>query len=171
MAGNLAGEIVSIRSLQKLLQQIEGDLERYKHQQEEYSERLGNFLREAEERYGDEKWFKEISLENIGKEKKKKRGKVDSWVIFKSLELSSSVQGEAEIMFETLQTLTKKISELEDAKESVEELRNVGLGDEVVYNCLIRNGVITKVVLKSVDAEEMMKFTYNVGFSKLQAIQ
>ena len=74
-------------------------------------------------------------------------------------------------MFETLQTLTKKISELEDAKESVEELRNVGLGDEVVYNCLIRNGVITKVVLKSVDAEEMMKFTYNVGFSKLQAIQ
>ena len=171
MAGNLAGEIVSIRSLQKLLQQIEGDLERYKHQQEEYSERLGNFLREAEERYGDEKWFKELSLENIGKEKKKKKGKADSWVIFKSLELSSSVQGEAEIMFETLQTLTKKISELEDAKESVEELRNVGLGDEVVYNCLIRNGVITKVVLKSVDAEEMMKFTYNVGFSKLQAIQ
>ena len=171
MAGNLAVEIVSIRSLQKILQQIEEDLDRYKYQQEDYSEKLGNFLREAEERYGDEKWFKEISLENIGKEKKKKRGKVDSWVIFKSLELSSSVQGEAEIMFETLQTLTKKISELEDAKESVEELRNVGLGDEVVYNCLIRNGVITKVVLKSVDAEEMMKFTYNVGFSKLQAIQ
>ena len=82
MAGNLAGEIVSIRSLQKLLQQIEEDLERYKHQQEEYSERLGNFLREAEERYGDEKWFKELSLENIGKEKKKKKGKADSWVIF-----------------------------------------------------------------------------------------
>jgi hypothetical protein len=171
MAGNLAIEIVSIRSLQKILQQIEEDLNSYKYQQEDYSERLGNFLREAEERYGDEKWFKELSLENISKEKKKKKGKVNNWVIFKSLELTSSVQGEAEIMFETLQALIKKIRELEDAKEAIEELRNVGLGNEVIYNCLIQNGVITKVVLKSVDADEMTKFTYNVGFSKLQAVQ
>jgi len=146
MPGKLVAEIVTLRSLHTIMQQVEADIATYSFKKEENSERLGNFLRDAEEKYGDEDWFKEFSLEKISgdkpkkddskkksKRKKKKKGGSDSWVPFKSLELSSSVQGEAEIMFETLQAITEKLEALEESKESIEELRNVGLGNEVVY--------------------------------------
>jgi hypothetical protein len=186
MPGKLVAEIVTLRSLQTLEQQIEVDIATYSFQKEDYSERLGNFLRDAEEKYGDEDWFKEFSLEKISgdkpkkddskkkpkkKKKRKKKGDSDSWVPFKSLELSSSVQGEAEIMFETLQVITEKLEALEESKESIEELRNVGLGNEVVYICFVKDGVISKIVLKSVDADEVSKFTFNMGFSKSHILE
>ena len=180
MPGKLVAEIVTLRSLQTLAQQVEAEISAYSFKKEEYSERLGNFLRDAEEKYGDEDWFKEFSLENIGegkpkkddskkrsnKKKKRKKGGSDSWVPFKSLELSSSIQGEAEVMFETLQAITEKLEALEESKESIDELRNVGLGNEVVYICFVKDGVISKIVLKSVDSDDLSKFTFNMGFSK-----
>lgn len=180
MPGKLVAEIMTLRSLQTLQQQIEAEISTYSFKKEEYSERLGNFLREAEEKYGDEDWFKEFSLDNIGgdkpkkdnskkksnKKRKKKKGGSDSWVPFKSLELSSSVQGEAEVMFETLQAITDKLEALEESKESIDELKNVGLGNEVVYICYVKDGVISKIVLKSVDSDDVSKFTFNMGFTK-----
>ncbi len=186
MPSKLVAEIVTLRSLQTLIQQIEVDIATYSFQKEDYSERLGNFLRDAEEKYGDEDWFKEFSLEKISgdkpkkddskkkskkKKKRKKKGDSDSWVPFKSLELSSSVQGEAEIMFETLQVITEKLEALEESKESIEELRNVGLGNEVAYICFVKNSVISKIVLKSVDTDEISKFTFNMGFSKTHILE
>jgi hypothetical protein len=188
MPGKLVAEIVTLRSLQTLVEQIEVDIATYSLQKEDYSERLGSFLRDAEEKYGDEDWFKEFSLENITgdkpkkddskkksnkkkKKKKKKKGDSDSWVPFKSLELTSSVQGEAEIMFETLQVITEKLEALEESKESIDELRNVGLGNEVVYVCYVKDGVISKIVLKSVNVDEISKFTFNMGFSKSHILE
>lgn len=174
MAGKLVAEIITIRSLQSLERQIEADISLYESQKEEYSERLGNFLREAEEMYGVESWFKELSLENIGKprkgDKKKKKGESSGWVLFKSLELSSNIQGEAEIMFETLQLLTEKLEDLRATRETIEELKNVGLGNEVIYNCFMKDGVLSKIVLKTAEEKEP-KFTFSQGFSKLQVIQ
>ena len=184
MPGKLVAEIVTLRSLQTLVEQIEAEIASYSFKKEENSERLGNFLRDAEEKYGDEDWFKEFSLENIGGDKpkkddskkrsnrkKKKKGASDSWVPFKSLELSSSVQGEAEIMFETLQAITDKLEALEESKESIDELRNVGLGNEVIYICFVKDGVISKIVLKSVDSEDVSKFSYNMGFTKVHILE
>jgi hypothetical protein len=186
MPSKLVAEIVTLRSLQTLIQQIEVDIATYSFQKEDYSERLGNFLRDAEEKYGDEDWFKEFSLEKISgdkpkkddskkkskkKKKRKKKGDSDSWVPFKSLELSSSVQGEAEIMFETLQAITEKLEALEESKASIDELRNVGLGNEVVYICYVKDGVISKIVLKSEDTDEESKFTFNMGFSKSHILE
>ena len=186
MPSKLVAEIVTLRSLQTLIQQIEVDIATYSFQKEDYSERLGNFLRDAEEKYGDEDWFKEFSLEKISgdkpkkddskkkskkKKKRKKKGDSDSWVPFKSLEISSSVQGEAEIMFETLQAITEKLEALEESKESIDDLRNVGLGNEVVYICYVKDGVISKIVLKSVDTDEESKFTFNMGFSKSHILE
>jgi len=185
MPGKLVAEIITLRSLQTLKQQIEADISTYSFQKEDYSERLGNFLRDAEEKYGDEDWFKEFSLEKISgdkskkddskkkskKKKKRKKGDSDSWVPFKSLEISSSVQGEAEIMFETLQAITEKLEALEESKESIDELRNVGLGNEVVYICFVKDGVISKIVLKSVDTDDVSKFTFNMGFSKSHILE
>ena len=74
-------------------------------------------------------------------------------------------------MFETLQAITEKLEALEESKESIDELRNVGLGNEVIYICYVKDGVISKIVLKSVDTDDTSKFTFNMGFSKSQILE
>lgn len=180
MTGRLITEIITTRSLQELNGQIEAEIDSYLSQKEEYSERLGNFLREAEEKYGDEDWFKQLSLDKLGggkgrqkkNEKKKKKGKKESddWVPFQGLELSSSIQGEAEVMFEAIAKITDRLVELDEAKDSIEELRKVGLGNDVRYICYLEDGVVRKVVIKPIDENTTGKFTFSRGFTVIQSI-
>ncbi len=175
MTKKLVTEIITVHSLQELYRQIESEISSYLSRKEDYSERLGDFLREAEEKYGEEDWFREL-IENLGGEgrnrnnrrRRRRRGAPDNWVHFKSLLLSSTDQGEAEIMFETIQAITEKLEQLEDAKESLEELKNVGLGNDVDYICYLKDGVVVKIVLKPVDSERESKFALNLGFTTLQ---
>jgi len=175
MTGRLVTHVMIFRSLKELAELIDSEISSYLSQKEEYSESLGNFLRGAEEEYGDEDWFKQHSLEKLGKgRKKKKKGKKggpDHWITFKSMLLSSSVQGEAEIMFETIEAIEEKLEELEEAKESVEDLRSVGLGNEVEYICFVKDGVVSKIVIKPTDAEAERKFAFNRGFTAISAAQ
>ncbi len=181
MTSRLVTEIITVRSLQELYSQIEAEIDSYLSQKEEYSESLGNVLREAEEKYGDEDWFKQLSLDKLGgagkskqkKDKKKKKGKKESddWVPFQGLELSSSAQGEAELMFEAIAKITERLKELTDAKESLDELRKVGLGNDVRYICYLENGVVRKVVIKHIDESVAGKFTFNREFTTIQSVQ
>lgn len=178
MTKRLATEIITVRSLKALVAQIDEEISSYLSQKEEYSEKLGDFLREAAEKYGEKDWFKELSLDNLpkakmkkGKKKKGKAGEAEDWIQFRSMLLSSSIQGEAEIMFDAIQAITQKLDELAEAKEAVEELRNIGLGNNVEYICFIRDGVANKIVLKSVDEESAKKFAFNRGFTVIRAIQ
>lgn len=181
MTSRLVTEIITVRSLQELYSQIEAEIDSYLSQKEEYSEGLGNFLREAEEKYGDEDWFKQLSLDKLGgagksrqkKDKKKKKRKKESadWVPFQGLELSSSAQGEAEVMFEVIAKITERLEELTDAKESLDELRKVGLGNNVRYICYLENGVVRKVVIKHIDESVAGKFTFNREFTTIQSVQ
>lgn len=180
MTKRLATEIITVRSLKALVAQIDEEISSYLSQKEEYSEKLGDFLREAAEKYGEEDWFKELSLDNLpkaktkpkkGKKKKGKAGEAEDWIQFRSMLLSSSIQGEAEIMFDAIQAITQKLDELAEAKEAVEELRNIGLGNNVEYICFIKDGVASKIVLKSVDEESAKKFAFNRGFTVIRAIQ
>ncbi len=181
MTSRLVTEIITVRSLQELYSQIEAEIDSYLSQKEEYSEGLGNFLREAEDKYGDEDWFKQLSLDKLGgagksrqkKDKKKKKRKKESadWVPFQGLELSSSAQGEAEVMFEVIAKITERLEELTDAKESLDELRKVGLGNDVRYICYLENGVVRKVVIKHIDESVAGKFTFNREFTTIQSVQ
>ncbi|RLI10483.1 hypothetical protein DRO42_01145 [Candidatus Bathyarchaeota archaeon] len=186
MTGRLVTEIMDTRSLRELLTVVEKEISHYLSQKKEYSERLGNFLRESEEKYGNEDWFKQLSLgeklpkgkakakKKKGGKKKKKKGKKgtpDEWVPFQSMFLSSSVQGEAELMFEAIEAITTKIEELEEAKRSIEELRNVGLGDEASYIVLLLDGVPRKVFIKPTGAEAIPKFTFSKGFTIVRTLQ
>ncbi len=181
MTSRLVTEIITVRLLQELYSQIEAEIDSYLSQKEEYSEGLGNFLREAEEKYGDEDWFKQLSLDKLGgagksrqkKDKKKKKRKKESadWVPFQGLELSSSAQGEAEVMFEVIAKITERLEELTDAKESLDELRKVGLGNDVRYICYLENGVVRKVVIKHIDESVAGKFTFNREFTTIQSVQ
>ena len=184
MNGRLINEIMNIRSLQELITLVDGEITRYMSQKEEYSERLGNYLRESEEKYGGEDWFKQLSLgeklpkgkakkeKKGGKKKKGKKGGADEeWVTFQSMLLSSSVQGEAELMFEAIEAITAKIEELEEAKSSIEELRNVGLGEEVRYIVLLRDGVPRKIIIKPTGAEAVQKFVFSRGFTVVRTLK
>ncbi len=109
MKGRLVTEIVTIRSLQELQTRLEAENESYLSQKEEISERLGNFLRETEEEHGDEDWFKQLDLEKLGSKKSDKKKKGSDWVQFQGVELSSSLQGEAEVMFEAISKISEKL--------------------------------------------------------------
>jgi len=168
--GRLVTEIVTIHSLQELQTRLEAESESYLSQKEEISERLGTFLREAEEEHGDEDWFKQLDLEKLGSKKKDKR-KGSDWVQFQGLELSSSLQGEAEVMFEAISKISEKLEALSRGIESLEELRKVGLGNDIRYICYLEEGVLRKIVVNPVDDDALAKFTFNRGFTVLQAVQ
>ena len=171
MNGRLVTEIVTIRSLQELQARIEADSESYLSQKEEISERLGNFLREAEEEHGAEDWFKQLDLEKLGSKKNdKKKKKGSDWIQFQGLELSSSLQGEAEVMFEAISKLSEKLEALNNGIESLEELRKVGLGNDVRYICYLEDGVLVKIVIKPEEADTLTRFTFNRGFTVLRAV-
>lgn len=188
MTGRLVTEIMETRSLQELVTLVEDEISRYLFRKEGHSERLGNFLRKSEEKHGGEDWFKRLSLgeklpkgkakakkKEKGGKKKKKKGKKggipEEWVSFQSMLLSSSVQGEAELMFDAIEAITAKVEELEEAKASIEELRSVGLGDDVRYLVLLRDGVPKKIVIKPTGAEAIQKFKFSRGFTVLQMLQ
>ena len=180
LTGRLVTEIITLRSLQDIALLIEADLYSYLSQKEEISERLGNFLRDAEDKYGEEDWFKQFSLDKLGgggskdgkKRKKKKKSKKtpDNWVPFKGMLLSSSIQGEAEIMFETIGELSRKHDALENVKAAVEELKNIGIGNEVNYICFIKDGILEKIVIKPIDSDTVEKFSFAKGFSSMISI-
>ena len=171
MNGRLVTEIVTIRSLQELQTRLEAESESYLSQKEEISERLGNFLREAEEEHGDEDWFKQLDLEKLGGKKKDKKRKGSDWVQFQGIELSSSLQGEAEVMFEAISKISEKLEALGRGIESLEELRKVGLGNDIRYICYIEEGVLRKIVVNPVDDDALARFTFNKGFTVIQAVQ
>ncbi len=170
MKGRLVTEIVTIRSLQELQTRLEAENESYLSQKEEISERLGNFLRETEEEHGDEDWFKQLDLEKLGSKKSDKKKKGSDWVQFQGVELSSSLQGEAEVMFEAISKISEKLEELSKGIESLEELMKIGLGNDIRYICYIEEGVLRKIVIKPLDDNALTRFTFNRGFTVFQAI-
>jgi hypothetical protein len=170
MNGRLVTEIITIRSLQDLQTRLEAENESYLSQKEEISERLGNFLRETEEEHGDEDWFKQLDLEKLGSKKNDKKKKGSDWVQFQGLELSSSLQGEAEMMFEAISKISEKLEALSKGIESLEELRKIGLGNDIRYICYIEEGALRKIVIKPLDDNALTRFTFNRGFTVFQAV-
>jgi len=63
------------------------------------------------------------------------------------------------------------IEELKEVRISLEELRNIGLGDEVSYMMFIREGIPKRIVVKPAAADDVLKFTFNKGFSVVRMIQ
>ena len=180
LTGKQITEILVFQSLQELSLQIKADIYSFLSQKEEYSEILGNFLRDAGEKHGEEDWFKQLPLDVLGrgasrgkkeKKKRKKKGKKvpDHWVLFKGMKLSSSIKGEVEIMFETIKDLTEKLDAMEEAKKAVDELKNLGLGNEVNYICFIKDGVLKKIIIKPVDPETVEKFSFSKSFTSVLA--
>jgi hypothetical protein len=174
-------EIRSFYSIKEINDVLEESIEQYKSVAEEYSQWLGSFLRDSEAMQENEDWAKQMtaltktkpkSKPNTAGKKKGKSKKTQSstdWVQFKGLMLSASELGEAEILFEAIEDINRKIEQLKRMKESIAELEKSRLGKDITYITFIRDGVPEKIVLRHrKDQEFGKKFQYLADFSVLQ---
>jgi hypothetical protein len=174
-------EIRSFYSIKEIDDVLEESIEQYKSVAEEYSQWLGSFLRDSEAMQENIEWAKQMTAlkktkpkgkpKTAGKKKDKPKKTQSStdWVQFKELMLSASELGEAEILFEAIEDINRKIEQLKRMKESVMELEKSRLGKDITYITFIRDGVPEKIVLRHrKDQEFGKKFQYLADFSVLQ---
>ena len=176
-------EIRSFYSIKEINDVLEESIEQHKSVAEEYSQWLGSFLRDSDAMQENMEWAKQMTAlrktKPTGKPKTagKKKGKhkkaqsSTDWVQFKELMLSASELGEAEILFEAIEDINRKIEQLKRMKESIMELAKSRLGKDITYITFIRDGVPEKIVLRHrKDQEFGKKFQYLADFSVLQRI-
>ena len=164
-------EIRSFYSLKELSESLEGEINSYKAVVEEYSQRLGSFLREMGTAHGNEEWFKKLSaLQKTSKEGKskgkKKKTEAPSWVEFKDIMVSTEEQGEALILFEAIEEINSKVSRLGKIRDTVEDLKRLGLGEDILYITYVHDEVPERVVLrKRGEKGTAEKFEFMATFS------
>ncbi len=171
MLGNLVTEIRNFYSLKELSESVEDEINSYKTAVEEYSKRLGFFLRELEATHGDQEWFKEISAlqKSSKKEKTKSKKKGSSWTTFKDIMLSADKQGEAEMLFEVIEEMNRKVMKLEKFRDTIEDLKKFGLGKDILYVTYVRDEIPEKLVLRKKGEKEMAeKFEFIAEFSTVK---
>lgn len=164
-------EIRNFYSLKELSESLEKEIDFYKAMVEEYSQRLGSLLREMEATHGNEEWFKKLStLQKTskggkGKGEKKKAGS-SGWVGFKDIMLSTEEQGEVHILFEAIEAINNKIARLAKTRDTVEDLKRLGLGEDVLYITYMHDEVPERIVLLKKDGKEIReKFEFMTTFS------
>jgi len=181
---SLATEIRSFYSLRELRESIEKEIDQYKAVDDEYSQWLGSFLRDMEATHGDEEWFKKLSAsqktvkvkakresEKEGKGEKKKASVSKEWISYKGVMVSSSEQGEAEILFDAIEEINRKIEQLDRVRSTIENLERSALGKDIVYIAFFHDGIPEKIVLRHKrDKEFAEKFKFIADFSMLQEV-
>jgi len=176
---NVATEIRSFYSIKEINEALEEEIEQYKAIADEYSQWLGSFLRDSEAMEENEDWVKKMAALQKAKPKgakpAKKKGKhkktqeATYWVQFGEIMLSASEQGEAEILFEAIEKINRKVERLEKVKESIAQMEKSGLGKDIIYITYICDGIPEKIVLRhKKDQEFAKKFQYIADFSVLQ---
>jgi hypothetical protein len=87
-------------------------------------------------------------------EGKSKKNESSCWVQSGDLLLCSTEQGEAEILFEAIEEINKKIQGLEKFKTTLQQLERIGLGKNVDYIVYIKDDVPEKLVLRTRDSSQ-----------------
>ena len=173
-------EIVEISSIQELREMVDKEISHYQSLSEMYSVQLGEILRASVDEHSEEEWYKKLQLgDKLPKarekpEKKEKKGgkgkkggkKASSdWALFKDVHIATGVKGKALLMFEAVEIIKSKLEELQATKSSLEELRNIGLGEDVSYLALVQDGTPRKIVIKPIEADNLGKFSFNRLYS------
>jgi hypothetical protein len=177
MLESLATEIRSFYSLRDLKESIEEEIEKYEVVADEYSQWLGSFLRDLESTPINEELLKKLSTFQKSMKGKSKGGPTKKlvtsteWIFFRGIMLSASEQGEAEILFDAVEEINRKIEQLNRVKSAIEILERSALGKDVIYITYIRNGVPEKIVLRAKREKEFMeKFRFTADFSALKEV-
>lgn len=160
----------TLKDLSEYLLDLSGQ---YKVLFEDYSQWLGSLLRSCEETHKDEDWYQKSAAlqknlrgpkkapEKSGKGGKGKKGESSAWIQTGNVLLSSTEQGQAEVLFEAIEKIGDKIQEIEKFKVTVQQLERMGLGTSVNYIIYIEDDVPKKIVLRvksGLPEEEAFKF-------------
>lgn len=185
MLESLTTEIRSFYSLRDMRESLEKEIAQYEAVVDEYSQWLGSFLRDMEASHSSDEWFKKLvanqkSLQakprtqsaKEGRGEKGKKGKVSSeWITFKDVMLSASEQGEAEILFDAIEEINRKMMQLSKVKGTIENMEKSALGKDIIYIAYIHNGIPEKIVLRHKrDKEFAEKFKFIADFSMLKEV-
>lgn len=171
-------EIRSFHSLKELREKVNEAATQYKALVEDYSQWLGSLLRDSLS--NNSEWMKNMpsmkGKAKIEKKAKKEKGKKlensKDWLPFREVMLCASEVGEAEILFEAIEEINRKIDRLEKVKTSLEDIEKAGLGKDIQYMVFIRDGVPERIVLRhKKDARFAEKFKYAMDFSVAQEMQ
>jgi hypothetical protein len=181
----LATEIRSFYSLRDLRETVEKEIEQYKAVSDEYSQWLGSFLRDIEATHGNEEWFKKLAAiqklpqsknrkepEKTGKREKGKKTRSSSeWISYRDVMLSATEQGEAEVLFDAVDEINKKVEQLSKVRGTIDSLEKSALGKDIIYVVYIHNGVPEKIILRHRrDKEFAEKFKFVADFSMLKEV-
>jgi hypothetical protein len=168
-------EIHTFTTLKELGDYVAESLDQYRMLYEDYSQWLGSLLRSCEETHKNEEWYQnsaalQKSLAGAKKkaagkaEKKKGKGKKSEsavWVQSGDVVLSSTEQGQAEVLFEAIEKINDKIQDMEKFKATVQQLERIGLGKNVNYIVYIEDDIPRKIVVRAksgLPEEEAFKF-------------
>ena len=168
-------EIRTFTALKELSEYLVDETGQQKALFEDYSQWLGSLLRTYESEHKNDEWYQKSAAlqKNLkGSAKKppepkggKKNGKnVESscWIQSGNVMLSSTEQGQVEILFEAIEKISCKIQDLEKFKGAVQQLERLGLGKSVSYIVYIEDEIPKKIVLRAkntLPAEETFKFS------------
>jgi transposase len=174
---DLGTEIRTFTTLKDITEFLLDQGAQYKGLFEDYSQWLGSLLRSCEDAHKNEDWYqKSAALQKNLKGQPKKapeqkaagkkndgKGKNDEssvWIQSGNILLSSTEQGQVEIMFEAIEKINDKILELEKFKAAVQQLERIGLGKTVNYIVYIEDDIPKKIVIraKNTSNEEVFKF-------------
>lgn len=167
-------EIRTFNSLKDITEFLLDQNAQYKGLFEDYSQWLGSLLRSCEETHKNDEWYQKSAAlqKNLkGPAAKKapeqkasgKKGgakgaeaETPGWIQSGNVLLSSTEQGQVEIMFEAIEKINGKIQELDKFKATVQQLERLGLGKNVNYVVYVEDDIPKKIVLrvKSNSADE-----------------
>jgi hypothetical protein len=160
-------EIRTFTSLKETNEYLVDQAGQYRSLFEDYSQWLGSLLRTAEAEHKNEEWYQKSAamqknLKGTAAKKtpepkaankkgggKGKAAESSCWIQSGNVLLSSTEQGQVEILFEAIEKINAKIQELEKFKATVQQLERVGLGKTVNYLVYLEDDIPKKIVLRA----------------------
>jgi prefoldin subunit 5 len=159
-------EIHTFATLKETTEYVTEQSDQYKALFEDYSQWLGSLLRSCEDAHKNEDWYQRSAAlqknlrgqakktpepKEAGKKggKKGKSSESSCWVQSGNIWLSSTEQGQAEILFEAIEKIKNKIQEIDKFKATVQQLERLGLGKTVDYVVYFEDDVPKKIVLRT----------------------
>jgi hypothetical protein len=177
-------EIQTFNSLRDMADYLETQMSQYKALYEDYSQWLGTLLRSCEDQHKDEDWFQKSAAlqknmktpqkktsepKNQGKKnegKGKKTAASSAWIESGNVLISSSEQGQIEMLFEAIDKINTKIQEMDKFKSSTQQLERIGLGKNTSYIVYIEDDVPKRIFLRTKNGpSDADAFKFAIEFS------
>ena len=157
-------EIRTFGSLKEMNEYLADQILQYRTIHEDYSEWLGSLLRNCENSCKNEEWYQKSAgmTKNMRSSSKrtaesknvkkaagsKNKSESSCWIQSGEVLLSSTEEGQAEILFEAVEQTEMKAQSLEKLKSGIQQLERVGFGKDVNYITLILDDVPVKIVVR-----------------------